>query len=352
MIKKISTGLISIDKDLKGRFVTEKIIGRIEKVIVKYGNQSALDTILKIDSNDGENLMSVEGCKDGIWYPRNWDVQNQIYSGNNIAAEGQNTMNAERWLVMGFLTIEFTASIMEDFIQDIQIIYEDLSEDEDPLFEKEEGAGDSPVTSETPGVFSPSYGGRKGKKRRKQYVKDFLKTNINDITKSEDQQNDILNKADDLRRFIEEGLFNRKFQGLSKSMSELIKEFILRAVSKGYSMERVMNYMERKGVPKKQASAIFRTEVHELRNRSREWSYEQLPGEHKFKWIGPGDHRRTETCARITERTKDGVSIEKLKRIIQEETQNAKDRGELPANYEARDYTPHFNCRHVFVKKY
>lgn len=412
MIKKINTGNILIEDDNVGRLITEKFTGRIEKIIIKYGNHESPESVLIIKTEDGEEIVSIEGCEDGIWYPRNWDVQNQKYIGVNMAADGQNTMNAERWLVFGKLIIEFKASMKKDFIKDIIIIYaaeqdeekeifiendsidkEMTAEDETDIIDdnkrllenrkthkfkpakwthpnghprcilcgQEERTGgmcdqlpikkeDSGVTSSTPGVFNPTHG--KINRRRRGYLREFIKKEMVDITKSQKQKNLLLNKVDDLRLFVQESLFTRKFEGISKKDSDSIKEFLLRAISKGFDKERIIRYIEGKGVNKNQANLIFQQETHELRNKTREWVFDQLPGEQIVKWIGPGDSRRTTTCQRITARTQEGVTVERLKEIIQEETNNAIARGELPANYEARDYTPHFRCRHVMVKKF
>jgi hypothetical protein len=338
MIKKIPIGPV------QGDYVIPNIIGRIEKVKVKYANPSAEDVNLIISTGDGEEILNITGSKDGIWYPRNWNIQNQQYSGINIAGEGQSVMNAERWLVFGSLYIKVTGSLKEDYIKNIEITYEE--ENQDYFLMKEEGA----VTTETPRVSNPSYGGPRDRKRRKYFLTNYLKSELSYITKDTSHQDMLINKADDLRDFIENSVFTRKFDGVTKSMSDLIKDFIIRAITKGYNQERVMKYLDRKGIPKSQARNIFRTENHELRNKVREWSYNQLPGEQKVKWIGPNDGRTTNICANIKNKSRKGVTIEELQKIIGEEVEMAISKGELPSNFDPREYTPHFGCRHTFIK--
>ncbi len=205
---------------------------------------------------------------------------------------------------------------------------------------------DSPVTTQTSGVSNTIYSRRRSQAR--QYLK-ILTKSIN--IKGRDRDN-LINKSDDLRQFIEESVYNRKFDGMSKSLSDMIKEFIIRSITKGYSMDRVMNYMQKKGIDSKQAAMIYRTENHELRNKVKEWSYQQLDGydQMKFKWIGPKDHRTTEICKNISDRTENGVTIDEIKIIINEEVNKAVSEGKLPSGYDPRDYTPHFGCRHTYVK--
>lgn len=206
---------------------------------------------------------------------------------------------------------------------------------------------DSPVTTDTPGTYNPSYGASD----RRRHLHEYMKSILEDVTKEEEG---LINKADpdSLRKYIEESLYTKTFSGVKKTTSDLIKDFILRSVVKGYPRERILKYLVNKGLPANQAENIYRTETHALRTKVREWSYKQIDpnDELKYKWIGPADNRTTHICSRIASRTKNGVSMEKLKSIIQDEVDKAINKGELPADYDPREYTPHFNCRHTFVR--
>ena len=346
MIKKLSVGPLHLDQDHETIFKTPAIIGYVERIKVSYSNNAAEDVVLEIKSEDEEIILSVEGSKDGIWYPRNWNVQNQQYTGVNMAGEGQNTMGAEKWLVHGSLIIVVKGSLSEDFINEIEFLFDgDYMYDD---FEKDVGMVSSSTTGVSNSLHSP-----KSKKRRQIYLQNILNQEIGDITKSKDHKEVLMSKGSDLREFVEEALFKRTFAGVNKSLSILIKEYLMRSIAKGYTPEKVIKYLTRKGIPISQANNILRTEHHAIKSKVREWSYKQLEeteGEIKVRWIGPRDHRRTKTCEKISKRTEKGVSIELLKKIIQEEVNEAINRGELPSDYDPREFTPHFKCRHTFVR--
>lgn len=350
MIRRLTIGEIRVGPELKRMLKTTPIRGYIEKIKVEYAHPHAEEAILQIYTEDMENLISIEGSKNGIWYPRNWDVQHQKYMGSNIAAEGSGAMSADRYVSDGPLYIMVQASSPDDYIKSIEIVID--GEIERPyinFFNKDEGGG--MVSTNTPGVFNPSH--RRRKKLLEKYVTKFMP----EITKIKSEQ-DIITKASaeqELKEFIERVMYDSKFSGMSKSISDQIKDFILRAQVKGYDQERVMNYIKRKGGPTmtpSRATLIFRTESHALKTKVREWGYLKTDpeGTMKYKWIGPVDYRTTITCKRIVGRSEKGVSLNELNKIMDEEVELAKQREELPTDYEMRDYTPHFQCRHTFIR--
>ena len=155
--------------------------------------------------------------------------------------------------------------------------------------------------------------------------------------------------------FVTESLYDKTFEGMNKTVSERIKEYIVRALRKGYPLDRIMNYVSRKGkTDMKQAETIARTETQALQNKVREWAYKTVDPEEKllYYWLSVSDHRRTRLCKTITERTINGVKLDTLRKILKEEVENAKARGELPADYEPREWTPHFSCRSSFLRKF
>lgn len=85
---------------------------------------------------------------------------------------------------------------------------------------------------------------------------------------------------------------------------------------------------------------ILRTESQNLRNNAIANTYDRLGIDAKFMWFGPEDYRTTSICKSIHNRTKKGVSIEELKRVIQEEA----DKNTYSV---LRPYQPHINCRHM-----
>ena len=65
-----------------------KIVGRIEKVIIKYANNSAAEAVTTIRTPDGEILIENIGSEDAIFYPRNINVKNQKYTDSIATRDG------------------------------------------------------------------------------------------------------------------------------------------------------------------------------------------------------------------------------------------------------------------------
>ena len=87
---------------------------------------------------------------------------------------------------------------------------------------------------------------------------------------------------------------------------------------------------------------IARSETQSIKNVSRVLEYEDRDpeGEFKYEWIGPAQPgRTTEVCTAIKKRTKGGVSLKELNKIINEESRKG--------GFEPRPYLPHYQCRHT-----
>jgi len=204
---------------------------------------------------------------------------------------------------------------------------------------------DSPVTSDTAGVFNPLFSPKRRKfkenvlaafKSVQEEVEKEL--NINIIHKAE--------KSDELVEAITDALFKRKFDGISKLSSDKIKNAILKGILLKQSIPEIMKEIQKYGVTAEQAEVISRTETQAIQLKMREFNYSEADpnDELKYKWIGPEDDRTSEVCKRITKRTNKGVSMSELKNIIDKEA--AKD------GLVAREWTPHPNCRHTFVRSF
>lgn len=205
---------------------------------------------------------------------------------------------------------------------------------------------DAPVTTETTGVHQPSF--RDRKRRNETYlaigkVLSDVKKETNssyDITKAKDETDDLIN-------FIEGNIFLNDFKHLSHKKSEIVKEYIVKAIHKGYSMPRIMKYIERvggKNMTPFNAETIARTETQALKNTMREWSFKKVDPkeEMKYKWINPMDHRTTDICSNIVAKTRGGVTLKKLRQLIKTEAQSH--------GFKSREWTPHINCRSTFVR--
>lgn len=86
---------------------------------------------------------------------------------------------------------------------------------------------------------------------------------------------------------------------------------------------------------------IIRTETTKVSNAAKLINYEKLDIDVKYKWQSTPDLRRTDTCKRISSRTRDGVTREELINIIREES-----RKDFPG-WTVDPYAPaaHYNCR-------
>lgn len=154
----------------------------------------------------------------------------------------------------------------------------------------------------------------------------------------------------DLVNFAKLSLFKKVFDNLSKAQSDKIKSMFLKALvlKTGYR-ELTKKILKITGEDKTggEIENIVRTEMNALKNKSREFTFKQADpkGERKYSWISSPDSRRTDTCKRISLRTAKGVSLEKLKEIVKEESKK-----DFP-EFIQRDFQAHYGCRSTFSPK-
>ena len=201
----------------------------------------------------------------------------------------------------------------------------------------------APVTSATSGTYNPVYS------HRRKEIERYMQKVLNDILKEEKLELNIEKQnegIEDMIKFIEESLYSRNFEGVNKTISDRIKDYILTALRKGYPIARITDYIDRKaGIGIINAESIARTEVQALQNAAREWGYIKIDPDEKlkYKWLGPADDRTTEICDNIKKRTVDGVPLDELRGIVKEES--------IKGGFDgSREWTPHINCRHTFVR--
>lgn len=144
---------------------------------------------------------------------------------------------------------------------------------------------------------------------------------------------------------LQDAVFSGKFKDVGKRKSEAIKNYLVKAVAERKGEGEMKSKLVSMGLDEQKAELIVRTEAHELRMTAREAYYkDNAPEDAKFKWTGPADSRTTEVCKNITQRTKEGVPLEKIKAIINDEAKKA--------GFDARGFTPHPQCRHVVIRAY
>lgn len=142
-------------------------------------------------------------------------------------------------------------------------------------------------------------------------------------------------------------VFVDAYDGLSKDLSARLNKTITDIYKKkgGFTAEDLSTQMKEViDLSDAQLERIARTETQHVTNISSKISYEKADpeGEYKYKWSGPSDNRTTPICEAIKSRTVDGVSLSELKAIVEEESRKGK--------AEPRDFTPHINCRHRFIR--
>jgi len=96
------------------------------------------------------------------------------------------------------------------------------------------------------------------------------------------------------------------------------------------------------------AETIARTETSKVSAAARKNSYQKEEGFENFlfTWIGPNDHRTTDTSKRIKSRTSDGVNWEELIKIVEEESSK-----DFPKWTVDKDFpVSHYNSRHTFIR--
>jgi len=93
------------------------------------------------------------------------------------------------------------------------------------------------------------------------------------------------------------------------------------------------------GIGYSRSERIARTEIGVISNLAKANAFDEYDPQRKLKyrWLSMPDVRRTEWCKKISEMTKDGVSLEELKGIIREY-------GDTKLK-ERRDFQSHINCR-------
>ena len=135
-------------------------------------------------------------------------------------------------------------------------------------------------------------------------------------------------------------IWNKTFEGLSLEKSNQVKKVIIEGITKSKSLNEVVKGITELGIDKIKAETIARTESANIQNTARVEMFKELKVD-KVKWVGPDDNRTSDICNDIKEKTKNGVTLEELKRIIKQE---AKKYG-----VEARDFIAHPNERHTAI---
>lgn len=133
-----------------------------------------------------------------------------------------------------------------------------------------------------------------------------------------------------------------KFENIA---NKKINQLIIDGLSQGYGIKEITDTLNKViDITEAHAKTIARTETHTIQTLARDTSYSKVKEPITFQWIGPQDRRTTSICRKIKQRTQKGVSREELIQIIKDEAD--------PNFYNpVNPFSPHFNCRHVQVRK-
>lgn len=98
---------------------------------------------------------------------------------------------------------------------------------------------------------------------------------------------------------------------------------------------------------------ILRNETSAVLNTAREQAYVERDDdrEYEYEWIGPTDHRTTDTCLEIAETVESeggSVTLDRLKEILYEKAVEHSDREGTPERVD--DWQPHYQCRRTFTR--
>lgn len=151
-------------------------------------------------------------------------------------------------------------------------------------------------------------------------------------------------------KILEDQLYDKAFDNLTVEESNKVKQILIDSIDEELSiseLEKRINTALNGKITLGAIENIIRTEYSAITNKARELNYLKTDpkGEKLYFWLSSPDFRRTPTCANITERTRNGVTMKRLKEIIREEA-HATD-----PTFEVRDWTPHYGCRSTWVRK-
>lgn len=178
------------------------------------------------------------------------------------------------------------------------------------------------------------------------------------IWESDDQVPDwVLEALEELIRtgdVVWEGGYERLPPSAEAEIERILEDRLTQP--QGWSLDSLLNDLSDK-YPEQDDDYllnILRNETSALLNTAREEAYElrEDAEEYLFRWIGPVDHRTTDTCLSIADRIEDeggAVPMDRLKEILYEEAVAHADDEGTPGRVD--DWMPHFQCRRTFVRR-
>lgn len=144
------------------------------------------------------------------------------------------------------------------------------------------------------------------------------------------------------------------FESIPGALQERMQDILAENLTQpqGWSLESITEDISNSfGADYESAQLVARTETASVLNDAREEGYRQagvIGGDEEamFRWAGPLDHRTTDCCKWLEDKTAGGVTYERLLELEEEAVE------EYFPNLEFRKHVPHPNCRHTFVETF
>ena len=183
----------------------------------------------------------------------------------------------------------------------------------------------------------------------------IIKDNIGEylIINNESGFEDVIRKArwEEVIDAIRHGALWQGYEGLAEDEVIKLNAILESHFTRPYVSLKAISeeIVEKLGLPESRARLIGRTEMTAVVNKAREIDYEERDpeGEWLYKWLNPVDSRTTKQCRELVERTKNGVTLTKLKELCKEVAEKYAEGG---FRY-VRDWVTHFGCRSTYARK-
>lgn len=153
-----------------------------------------------------------------------------------------------------------------------------------------------------------------------------------------------------IKEAIADGAIFDDIEGLSAS--EKLKDFFEEKLTDpdGWSLGSITDGLQEQfDISKEKADAVGRTESASILNNAKEKTMQEqgIEDEARFKWQGPQDHRTTDACEWLKDKTEGGVTMERLIELEKEAQEKF-----FPALDTFRKHVVHPNERHTFVQTF
>ena len=162
-----------------------------------------------------------------------------------------------------------------------------------------------------------------------------------------------------IRKVISGDIVWDKFAGYSSQAAQAIQNSLEENLTQpqGWSIKSLVNDLQElyPGMKQEQATNIARTETSAILNSARAEAYKERSdsADYLYYWQGPADSRRTKVCKEITqevEKRGGSVPMETLQAIVREKARKYAGTREGGTPERADEWTPHYQCRHTFVR--